>query len=1000
MKLLLNLLFFMILINSRSIANEFYIYDTKVSKKIQIDELVKNTSQYDVIFFGEFHDDSLNHYLQDIYLKSFFEVNPKTIVSLEMFEKDVQKHLNSYLSDQISEEEFLKNSRPWPDYKKFYKTLVETAKLNHAQVLAANIPRKYAALYVQEGMTGYLKLSEEEKSFIAKTMLLKEDQYLDKFLETMIGDKKEVEKLSHNKLNTLYLYYGAQCIKDETMAESILEAINNSPGHKVVHFNGDFHSNSFLGTAAMLQRRKPDLRIAVITPIYYEETDKIDFSSELSKQANFVLFIPPKKKEPQMQMMGGASHFGENYAVDHVINLEIIPTKSQILGTDKIRFKNPILKSSSLKILNTIEILNISDKDNNIDFEVRKIDDYYNEIILKNKSFANQSYQNGGIKETFEVTIKYQGVVNFSPTEINLTKRHSNTPGIISPKENEGFYLPGGSYYPQTEKDLAKFNAKITLPNDYKLITTGDITPVTSDNKTTYRVGNDKFIDELILVGGKYNHKSKEHNGVTFGIYYYKDAPHLEQYLNESIKYFDQYTSLFGNYPYKSFNIVENFFPTGFGMPGFTLLSDKLTAMPWVTLSPGSLAHEFVHNWWGNSVFVDYEMGNWCEALTTFSTNYYYNIITNNAKEAIDWRRKALMAIDALPNDKNYPVNDFKYQRNTFDAVVGYSKGAFVFIELLKLVGNEKFFEVMKSFSEKYSGKRAYWSSLISEFNDKTRESHKDLKIRNIINDFIKTKDIPEVKFSADPIIEGDSLLIKISSSIKRVFSLPVKIHYEDETNQKHYLTITDTVNTFRLPYLGKIKSVTLDDELETLRKINEWEKPTSFNQVLNSKPMVILPEKESAEYIVAMEFVKSLKESGYDFEYSIASNISKRDLERYSLLILGNAGNNQVLADFTVQLKNGISLDKDVFIYNGKKASLTENILMANVEHKYSEDLKCSIISFKDLKDVKVLNRLIHYQSYSLVLLNIARTGRPAFSTEIYPSSIDTSKLNWINKN
>jgi len=102
--------------------------------------------------------------------------------------------------------------------------------------------------------------------------------------------------------------------------------------------------------------------------------------------------------------------------------------------------------------------------------------------------------------------------------------------------------------------------------------------------------------------------------------------------LNESINYYKEYTKLFGKYPYKSFSVVENFFATGFGMPGYTLLSNKLMVMPWVTLSPGSLAHEFVHNWWGNSVFTDNNAGNWCEALTTFSTNYYYNIITGNKR--------------------------------------------------------------------------------------------------------------------------------------------------------------------------------------------------------------------------------------------------------------------------------------------------------------------------------------------------------------------------------
>ena len=35
-----------------------------------------------------------------------------------------------------------------------------------------------------------------------------------------------------------------------------------------------------------------------------------------------------------------------------------------------------------------------------------------------------------------------------------------------------------------------------------------------------------------------------------------------------------------------------------------------------------SLAHEVLHAWWGNAVAVDYERGNWSEALTTFMADY------------------------------------------------------------------------------------------------------------------------------------------------------------------------------------------------------------------------------------------------------------------------------------------------------------------------------------------------------------------------------------------
>ena len=153
-------------------SNDYVIYNTKTKKSISIDEMAQLSQKFDVIFFGEFHDDSIVHNIQVEYNDKMFGINKNTVVSMEMFERDVQNILNDYLNGKISEEEFLKNSRPWPDYKKFYRGIVETAKSNNSPVLAANIPRKYAAMYASGGMTAISQLPDSVKPFITRSMLI------------------------------------------------------------------------------------------------------------------------------------------------------------------------------------------------------------------------------------------------------------------------------------------------------------------------------------------------------------------------------------------------------------------------------------------------------------------------------------------------------------------------------------------------------------------------------------------------------------------------------------------------------------------------------------------------------------------------------------------------------------------------------------------------------------------------------------------------------------
>ena len=61
---------------------------------------------------------------------------------MEMFERDAQIVLDEYLNDLITEKKFLDDSRPWENYKTDYRPLVEFARVNKLNVIAANAPRR------------------------------------------------------------------------------------------------------------------------------------------------------------------------------------------------------------------------------------------------------------------------------------------------------------------------------------------------------------------------------------------------------------------------------------------------------------------------------------------------------------------------------------------------------------------------------------------------------------------------------------------------------------------------------------------------------------------------------------------------------------------------------------------------------------------------------------------------------------------------------------------
>jgi len=278
-------------------CQEYKIIDSKLNKTIELREMAEKLGSYDVIFFGEYHDNKILHSLEIELLKLFYSNNKNLVISMEMFERDVQMMIDKYLNEDISEEEFLAESRPWPNYQSDYKPLLEFAKKNKLNVIAANIPRRYASMISKQGMNALDSLSQEEKKFIAKKHKVFNDEYKERFTQTMKNNMAH-RKMPMSKQMNLDLIYAAQCIKDDTMAESILKYQRIPPRRKVIHYNGDFHSRGHLGTAQKIKLLEPMLKIAVIAPVMCE--GEYNWDEEDLKEGDFLILLIDETEDNTM----------------------------------------------------------------------------------------------------------------------------------------------------------------------------------------------------------------------------------------------------------------------------------------------------------------------------------------------------------------------------------------------------------------------------------------------------------------------------------------------------------------------------------------------------------------------------------------------------------------------------------------------------------------------------------------------------------------------------
>lgn len=241
-------------------------------------------SMTNVILLGEVHDDRVAHQFQLLVLRHCVAVCKATgrrlVLSLEMFENDVQQVLDEYvLQKAIREQDFLQDARPWANYAQDYRPLVELCREHSVQVVAANAPRRYVSLTARAGSRALKELVEHvpgNSPLPPLPLPSASAAYQQKFMELMasqiapaqaadgsgecpyIGFKaRDVQEARPEMIE-------AQLLWDHTMAQSIghsLKAMspacsfnskNSLEPPLVVHVCGAFHCAHGLGIPEVL----------------------------------------------------------------------------------------------------------------------------------------------------------------------------------------------------------------------------------------------------------------------------------------------------------------------------------------------------------------------------------------------------------------------------------------------------------------------------------------------------------------------------------------------------------------------------------------------------------------------------------------------------------------------------------------------------------------------------------------------------------------------------
>ena len=525
------------------------------------------------------------------------------------------------------------------------------------------------------------------------------------------------------------------------------------------------------------------------------------------------------------------------------IQIELFPAEMTMTGRSDIT-----IKTSASEVLQ----FRLSERATQIAVEVNR--------EPRNFSFKKDRLQlnlkpaelNNDVRVTILYTAKFDDAVPFRP--VNMDNPGFGVTATISDRGT--FLLAGSGWYPKFLGSQTRYRITVTAPVGLIAVTAGRSLGHRSNNGKTisdWQVNHP--VDGLSLSAARYTVEEKSVGDIKVATYFLPQNRHLSAaYLEASARYISDYSNLFGPYPFQKFAIVENFFPTGYGFPSYTLLGGNVLRLPFIIHT--SLGHEIAHCWWGNGVYVDYAQGNWSEALTTYVADYRFKEM-KSPQAALDHRRQWLRNYSTLvAPQKDFALDRFQSRYDPVTRTIGYDKGAMVFHMIRQALGEEAFWGALQDVYRTRRFKQTSWSDLKKAFENRGKQS-----LQDFFDQWLSRPGAPQ--FSLNEVrAENAGGTWKVMGQIKQLppyykFKLKLALQTHEQTGSEQILVSGETT-PFELVSDLPPQAITADPDDNIFRRLWPSEIPPAVNTLKGSTSVVtVVSENLEPEIIKTAEILK-----------------------------------------------------------------------------------------------------------------------------------------------
>jgi tetratricopeptide (TPR) repeat protein len=359
---------------------------------------------------------------------------------------------------------------------------------------------------------------------------------------------------------------------------------------------------------------------------------------------------------------------------------------------------------------------------------------------------------------------------------------------------------------------------RITVPAGYSVVASGLDTHSAAGDKTAYEFKFERpsFPGSFAVVKGDAVKVPSE--GVTTALFFRGAEANMAQPYGQEIgKVMSYFTGLYGLPPYANLTVVEteDGAPNGYAAPGVLFLNPRgIGREPQGKL----LANEISRQWFEGLVSPVTRNHLWLtNGLAAYSELLWSEHL--NGPGALESQLRDVMVesltIDNVPIIQAARLEDYSPE---LWALTG-SKGASVLNMLRYVIGDDKFFQTLKSYAEQYA-----WKSASTEDFRKVTEGVVGQDLGYFFLQWIESSGAPEFKleYTIFRTQKGFRVMGKVAQDLD-TFRMPVTLKIETEGNpEEKRIEVVGTSSEFSVDTFGKPKNVIIDPGDKVLRYSND----------------------------------------------------------------------------------------------------------------------------------------------------------------------------------